>query len=81
MIDYVRRLAGPYTQVGQKTFPFSFKIFETKDIYVAFIESESAAWRFSDANESAYERTAFIYRFCDSLHADDAAYEFQPLPA
>lgn len=45
MIDYVRRLAGPYTQVGQKTFPFSFKIFETKDIYVAFIESESAEER------------------------------------
>lgn len=35
MIDYVKRLAGPYTGTGQTTFTFSFKIFEPTDVYVA----------------------------------------------
>jgi hypothetical protein len=35
MIDYVRRLAGPFTGAGQSTFSFSFKIFDPTDVYVA----------------------------------------------
>ena len=44
MIDYVKRLAGPYTGAGLKTFSFSFKIFEETDVYVAtsFSDLEAA---------------------------------------
>lgn len=40
MIDYVKRLAGPYTGAGLKTFSFSFKIFEETDVYVATSSSD-----------------------------------------
>ena len=44
MIDYVKRLAGPYTGAGLKTFSFSLKIFEETDVYVAtsFSDLEAA---------------------------------------
>ena len=34
-VDYIKRLAGPYTGAGQKTFTFSFLIFTEEDVYVA----------------------------------------------
>lgn len=43
MIDYVKRLAGPYTGAGLKTFSFSFKIFEETDVYVATSSSDLEA--------------------------------------
>lgn len=43
MIDYVKRLAGPYTGAGLKTFSFSFKIFEETDVYVATSVSDLEA--------------------------------------
>lgn len=43
MIDYVKRLAGPYTGAGLKTFSFSFKIFEETDVYVATSPSDLEA--------------------------------------
>lgn len=43
MIDYVKRLAGPYTGAGLKTFSFSFKIFEETDVYVATSSSNLEA--------------------------------------
>lgn len=43
MIDYVKRLAGPYTGAGLKSFSFSFKIFEETDVYVATSSSDLEA--------------------------------------
>ena len=40
MLDNTKRLAGPYTGVGLKTFEFSFKIFEESDVYVATAQGE-----------------------------------------
>lgn len=34
-VGYIKRLAGPYTGAGTTTLPFSFKIFEPTDVYVA----------------------------------------------
>ncbi len=42
MLDFVRRRAGPYEGAGQTDFPFSFKIFEPTDIYVAKAETASS---------------------------------------
>ena len=42
MIDYVKRLAGPYTGIDQTTFSFSFKVYEETDIYVAISVSNDA---------------------------------------
>lgn len=35
MIEYVKRLAGPFTAEGQTDLPFGFKIFEPTDVFVA----------------------------------------------
>lgn len=35
MIEYVKRLAGPFTSEGQSRLPFGFLIFEKTDVYVA----------------------------------------------
>ena len=35
MIEYVKRLAGPFTAAGQTDLPFGFKIFEPTDVFVA----------------------------------------------
>lgn len=43
MIDYVKRLAGPYTGAGQTTFSFGFKVYEETDIYVATALSNDEA--------------------------------------
>lgn len=43
MIDYVKRLAGPYTGTGQTTFSFGFKVYEETDIYVATALSNDEA--------------------------------------
>ena len=43
MIDYVKRLAGPYTGTGQTTFSFGFKVYEETDIYVATALSNDKA--------------------------------------
>ena len=34
MSDYIKRLAGPYTGAGQKTFTFGFFTFKEEDVYV-----------------------------------------------
>ena len=43
LIASVKRLAGPYTGAGLKTFSFSFKIFEETDVYVATSSSDLEA--------------------------------------
>lgn len=35
MIDYVKRLAGPFTAEGATNLPFGFKIFDPTDVFVA----------------------------------------------
>ena len=40
MLDNTKRLAGPYTGAGLKTFEFGFKIFEESDVYVATAAGE-----------------------------------------
>ena len=35
MIEYVKRLAGPFTAEGATSLPFGFKIFDPTDVFVA----------------------------------------------
>lgn len=42
MIEYVKRLAGPFTSEGQSRLPFGFLIFEKTDVYVATADDPEA---------------------------------------
>lgn len=42
MIEYVKRLAGPFTSEGQTQLPFGFYIFEKTDVYVATADDPDA---------------------------------------
>ena len=42
MIEYVKRLAGPFTAEGQSRLPFGFLIFEKTDVYVATADDPEA---------------------------------------
>lgn len=42
MIEYVKRLAGPFTSEGQSRLPFGFLIFEKTDVYVATTDDPEA---------------------------------------
>lgn len=42
MIEYVKRLAGPFTSEGQSRLPFGFLIFEKTDVYVAMADDPEA---------------------------------------
>lgn len=42
MIEYVKRLAGPFTSEGQARLPFGFLIFEKTDVYVATADDPEA---------------------------------------
>lgn len=42
MIEYVKRLAGPFTSEGQSRLPFCFLIFEKTDVYVATADDPEA---------------------------------------
>lgn len=42
MIEYVKRLAGPFTSEGQSRLPFGFLIFERTDVYVATADDPEA---------------------------------------
>ena len=42
MIEYVKRLAGPFTSEGQSQLPFGFYIFEKTDVYVATADDPDA---------------------------------------
>lgn len=42
MIEYVKRLAGPFTSEGQSRLPFGFLIFEKTDVYVATVDDPEA---------------------------------------
>lgn len=43
MLDYIKRLAGPYTGEGETTFSFGFKVFEPTDVYVAVASSDQGS--------------------------------------
>lgn len=45
MIEYVKRLAGPFTSEGQSRLPFGFLIFEKTDVYVATADDPEAQAR------------------------------------
>lgn len=45
MIEYVKRLAGPFTSEGQSRLPFGFLIFEKTDVYVATADDHEAQAR------------------------------------
>lgn len=45
MIEYVKRLAGPFTSGGQSRLPFGFLIFEKTDVYVATADDPEAQAR------------------------------------
>jgi len=45
MIEYVKRLAGPFTSEGQSRLPFGFLIFEKTDVYVATSDDPEAQAR------------------------------------
>lgn len=42
MIEFVKRLAGPFTSEGQSRLPFGFLIFEKTDVYVATADDPEA---------------------------------------
>lgn len=45
MIEYIKRLAGPFTSEGQSRLPFGFLIFEKTDVYVATADDPEAQAR------------------------------------
>lgn len=45
MIEYVKRLVGPFTSEGQSRLPFGFLIFEKTDVYVATADDPEAQAR------------------------------------